>query len=148
MHRPVVMALEGRGVKKEAFIDILDKAKSKIYLSSDSVENFTEQLRDHGMGGQYRLRFILEHLNRVGLDFNHGTNKSAIGRPFFESLLRHSMNHSLRELKFKARIPVPRSYQLVGVADEGRAYINEGLREEDVFTLQPEFIYGAFPVAP
>ncbi len=138
------MALEDRGVKKEAFIDLLENAKAKIYLSSDSLEMFTEQLRDHGMGGQYHLAFILEQLNRLGLDFTNGINKTAIGKPFFESLLRYSMNHALREVKFKARIPVPKSYQLVGVADEGRTYINEGLKEEDVFTLKPGLIYGTF----
>jgi len=52
------------------------------------------------------------------------------------------MNHCLREIKYKARIPVPKSYQLVGVADEGRAYIDEGLKEEDVYTLKPWQIYG------
>ena len=138
------MALEDRGVKKEAFIDLLENAKAKIYLSSDSLEMFTEQLWGHGMGGQYHLTFILEQLNRLGLDFTNGINKTAIGKPFFESLLRYSMNHALREVKFKARIPVPKSYQLVGVADEGRAYINEGLKEEDVFTLKPGLIYGTF----
>ncbi|KAH9018099.1 RdRP-domain-containing protein [Lactarius pseudohatsudake] len=141
LNRPVVMALEDRGVKKEAFIDLLENAKAKIYLSSDSLEMFVKQLRDHSMGGQYHLAFVFEELNKLGLDFKNGFNKTAIGKPFFESLLRYSMNHSLREVKFKARIPVPESYQLVGVADEGRAYINEGLKEEDVFTLPPGRIY-------
>jgi hypothetical protein len=45
-------------------------------------------------------------------------------------------------MKFKARIPVPRSYQLVGVADEGRAYINEGAQPDKVFTLREKEIYG------
>ena len=138
------MALEDRGVKGTAFMDLLEHAKAKIYLSSDSSENFTEQLKDRSMGGQYHLPFILEQLNHLGLDFRNGVNRTAIGRPFFESLLRHSMNHSLREMKFKARIPVPKSYQLVGVADEGWAYINEGLKERDVFTLKEGSIYGAF----
>ncbi|KAH9018106.1 RdRP-domain-containing protein [Lactarius pseudohatsudake] len=141
LNRLAVMALEDRGVKKEAFIDLQEDAKAKIYLSSDSLEVFAKQLRDHSMGGQYHLAFILEQLNNLGLDFKNGINKTAIGKPFFESLLRYSMNHSLREIKFKARIPVPNSFQLVGVADEGRAYINEGLKEEDVFTLPPGRIY-------
>ncbi|KAH9066234.1 RdRP-domain-containing protein [Lactarius vividus] len=141
LNRPAVMALEDRGVKKEAFIDLQEDAKAKIYLSSDSLEVFAEQLRDHSMGGQYHLAFILKQLNNLGLDFKSGINKTAIGKPFFESLLRYSMNHSLREVKFKARIPVPKSFQLVGVADEGRAYIDEGLKEEDVFTLPPGRIY-------
>ncbi|KAI9446026.1 RdRP-domain-containing protein [Lactarius indigo] len=141
LNRPAVMALEDRGVKKEAFIDLQENAKAKIYLSSESLEGFTKQLRDHNMGGQYHLAFVLEQLNKLGLDFKDGVTTTTIGRPFFESLLRYSMNHSLREVKFKARIPVPNSYQLVGVADEGRAYINEGLNEEDVFTLSPGRIY-------
>ena len=37
-------------------------------------------------------------------------------------------------------------YQLVGVADEGRAYINEGAKD-DVFTLKEGFVYGTFPRA-
>ncbi|KAF8259784.1 RNA dependent RNA polymerase-domain-containing protein [Lactarius quietus] len=141
LNRPAVMALEDRGVKKEAFIDLLEVAKAKIYMSSDSLENYTEQLKIHRMGSEYHLCFILEQLNNLGLDFRNSINKMAIERPFFESLLRYSMNHSLREVKFKARIPVPESYQLVGVADEGRAYINEGLKEEDVYTLKQGLIY-------
>ena len=46
--------------------------------------------------------------------------------------------------KFKARIPVPDSYQLVGVADEGQAYIEEDIDKDDVFTLEPGRIYGTF----
>jgi RNA-dependent RNA polymerase len=146
------MALEDRGVNKQAFIDLLEKAKANIYTSSDSLEEFTKHLRDNPMGGHYHLAFILEQLNNLGLDFRNGfrngMDKTAIGKRFFESLLRYAMNHSLRELKFKARIGVPESFQLVGVADEGRAYINEGLKEEDVFTLKPGFIFGPFVLAP
>ncbi|KAI9446027.1 RdRP-domain-containing protein [Lactarius indigo] len=147
LNRLAVMALEDRGVKKEAFIDLQENAKAKIYLSSESLEGFTEQLRVHNMGGQYHLAFIFEQLNKLGLDFKNGINKMATGRPFFEGLLRYFMNHALREVKFKARIPVPKSYQLVGVADEGRAYINEGLKEEDVFTLKQGSIYACVQVS-
>jgi RNA-dependent RNA polymerase len=138
------MALEDRGVEKDTFKDLQEKAKAKIYLSSDSLEKFLELLRDHYLGGKYHLRFILEQLINLGLDFKDGVHKTAIKSAFFERLLRYSMHHSLREVKFKARIPVPESYQLVGVADEGRAYINEGLNEDDVFTLKPGTIYGTF----
>jgi len=138
------MALEDRGVEKDTFMDLQEKAKAKICLSSDSLENFRELLRDHGLGGKYHLGFILEQLLKVGLDFKDGKNKKAIKNAFFERLLRFSIHHSLRTVKFKARIPVPKSYQLVGVADEGRAYINEGVNEDEVFTLKPGTIYGTF----
>ncbi len=139
------MALEDRGVDKETFMKLQEEAKAKIYLSSDSLGHFSYMLKKHGLGGKFHLGFILEQLSKLGLEFkdNNDKKKKAIGSAFFERLLRFSMNHSLREVKYKARIPVPGSYQLVGVADEGQAYINEGASEEDVFTLGPGRIYGA-----
>jgi RNA-dependent RNA polymerase len=140
------MALEDRGVDKGIFKTLQEAAKASIYLSSDSLEQFSHLLAKHNLGGNFRLAFILEQLSELGLDFedDNEKKKKAIGGAFFERLLRFSMNHSLREVKFKARIPVPKSYQLVGVADEGQAYIKEGVNEEDVFTLGPGRIYGAF----
>ena len=138
------MALEDRGVDKETFIALLEDAKAKIYQSSDSLEDFSWQLMKHNQGRKFRLGFIFEQLHKLGLAFVDGKDKKAVENAFFERLLRFSMNHSLREVKFKARIPVPKSYQLVGVADEGQAYINEGVDKDDVFTLGPGKIYGTF----
>ena len=144
--RPVVMALEDRGVDKDIFIDLQEEAKRSIYCAGDSLKDFSKLLTKHSLGGKYHLAFILEQLSKLGLDFkdNNEKKKKAIGGAFVERLLRFSMNHALREVKFKARIPVPNSYQLVGVADEGQAYIKEGAKEEEVFTLGPGRIYGAF----
>jgi RNA-dependent RNA polymerase len=138
------MALEDRGVNKQTFIDLQEKAKAEIYQSSDSLEDFSGQLMKHNQGGKFRLGFIFEQLHKLGLAFMDGKDKKAVENAFFGRLLRFSMNHSLREVKFKARIPVPKSYQLVGVADEGQAYINEGVDKDDVFTLGPGKIYGTF----
>ncbi len=140
------MALENRKVDRQTFLDLQEDAKAGIYLSSDSLEQFSSLSSKHSLGGKYHLAFILGQLSKLGLDFkdDNAKKKKAVGGAFFERLLRFSMNHSLREVKFKARIPVPNSYQLVGVADEGRAYINEGVNEEDVYTLDPDKIYGTF----
>lgn len=144
------MALEDRAVEKDTFIKLQEEAKASIYLSSDSLELFSNLLVKHNLAGKFHLAYILEQLSKLGLDFkeNREKKKKAIGGAFFERLLRFSMNHSLREVKFKARIPVPKSYQLVGVADEGQAYIEEGVSEKDVFTLGPGRIYGAFLRGP
>ena len=129
-------------------MDLQEKAKAEIYLSSDSLERFSSLITSHGLGGKYHLAFILDQLNKIGLDLKDSTDKSAVKSAFFDRLLRFSMNHSLREVKYKARIPVPHSYQLVGVADEGQAYIKEGAKEEDVFTLSEGRIYGTLFCGP
>ena len=138
------MALEDLGVRQQAFLDLQEDAKARISLASDSLKIFVCLLRSQSLGSKFHLAFILEQLITLGLDFRDSTleNKEAIRSAFLGRLVRDSMNHSLREVKFKARIPVPRSYQLVGVADEGRAYINEGAHPDEVFTLGKNQIYG------
>src|SRR5260370_11311017 len=138
------MALEDRGVDKETFLKRQEDAKAKIYHSGDSLEQFSHLLSKHSLGGKYHLAFVLEQLSKLGLDFknNNEKKKKAIGGAFFERLLRFSTNHSLRDVKFKARIPVPDSYQLVGVADEGRAYIIKCIADKEVYTFGPGRIYG------
>ena len=138
------MALEDRGVRTQAFVDLQEEATARILLASDSLKAFVGLLRSQSLGVQFHLGSILEQLIKLGLDFRESTleNKEAICSAFLGRLVRDSMNHSLREVKFKARIPVPHSYQLVGVADEGRAYIKEGAPPDKVFTLGERQIYG------
>lgn len=140
--RPVIMILEDRGVRREAFIDLQEATKAEIFLSGDSLINFRKLLKNHGLGNQFHLAFILEQLYLLELDFRNNNDKKAIESAFFGRLLRCSMSHALREVKFKARIPIPNSYQLVGVADEGQAYIREGVDSDKVFTLPEGHIYG------
>jgi RNA-dependent RNA polymerase len=139
------MALEDRGVDKETFIALQKRVKALINSSIHSLGHFSQLLTEHNLGGNFHLAFILKQMSELGLDFEDFTDKKAIKCVFFERLLRFSINHSLRRIKFKARVPVPESYQLVGVADEGQAYIKEGIvNKDDVYTLGPGRIYGMF----
>jgi RNA-dependent RNA polymerase len=137
------MALDNRGVNVDAFLELQEKAKGDIYLARDSLDKLKKLLASHKLGSKFYLISILDQLSKLGLDLKDSNDEKAIRSAFFGRLIRYAMSHSLREVKFKARIPVPESYQLVGVADEGQAYINEG--KEDVFTLKEGFIYGTFP---
>ena len=144
------MALEDRGVDKNTFLALQEDAKGVIYSSHDSLEDFLELLKAYNPGDKFHLASILEQLVKLEQlakpdpDSKDGSSRKAIKSAFFERLLCYAMHHALRGIKFKARIRVPMSYQLVGVADEGRAYINEGINEDDVFTLKPGQIYGTF----
>lgn len=140
------MALEDLGVEKDTFMNLQNAAIRHIYLAGKSLKIFTALLKSHGLGDKFRLSFILRQLIKLRLDFGPGDyrDQGAIGSAFIRRLVCGSINHSLREIKFKARIPVPHSYQLVGVADEGQAYIKDGEDPDKVFTLKEKCIYGMF----
>jgi RNA-dependent RNA polymerase len=110
------------------------------------LEKFSHLLTKHNLGGKFHLAFILEQLNKLGLDFKDTNEKTkkAIGGAFAERLLCFFINHSCARSNSRPEFPAQKSYQLVGAADEGQAHIKEGVNEEDVFTLGPGMIYGAF----
>ncbi|VDB83377.1 unnamed protein product [Peniophora sp. CBMAI 1063] len=141
LNRPVIMVLEDRGVDKEQFIELQEDAKRDVLTAEDSIGNFAKHLRANNAGGKFHLAFILECLELFGLDLTAREGKTPVGSELFARLLRYAVNDSLRTMKHKARIPVPGSYQLVGVADEGQAYIKEGEDPNDVFTLDMNQIY-------
>ena len=136
------MTLEDREVRLQAFLDLQEKAKASVYMASDSLANFRQLLRDTGLGLKFRVPFILERLEKLGLDFKPTKKMKAIDNPFLDRLVRYTTTHALRDMKYRARIRVPNSYLLVGVADEGQAYIQEGLDAESVLTLEQGQIFG------
>ncbi|KAH6909391.1 RNA dependent RNA polymerase-domain-containing protein [Coprinopsis sp. MPI-PUGE-AT-0042] len=62
-----------------------------------------------------------------------------IDSPFWKNLRQISFNHVMAVIRYEARILVPESYLLVGVADEGPAYKEMGY--QNVFTLSPNSIF-------
>jgi RNA-dependent RNA polymerase len=141
------MALEDLGIQAGALMDIQDSVKARISSASDSLEDITGLLKTYSIGGSFHLAFILDKLTRLGLGPRDTFDKMAFGNAFLGRLLRYSAHHMLRELKYKTQMPVSRSYQLVGVADEGQAYIREGVDPDTVFTLKEGFIYGMCPLS-
>jgi RNA dependent RNA polymerase len=109
-------------------------------MIDDSIEQFCKVLKVQGSGKQFRLIWIMERLKDLNLDLTDLNNAVVITDGFLARVRRVVMNDILRDIKYRARIPVPKSYQLVGVADEGTAYKKEGVK--NVFTLEEGQIYG------
>ncbi|TFY80807.1 hypothetical protein EWM64_g3207 [Hericium alpestre] len=135
LNRPLVMVLEDRGVDKQSLLELQEQAKRAVSSAEESLEGFLSLLQNHSLGSEYRLPFILKHCDKLVNSPAPGATKEMIPDGFLRRLARYTMHSVLRDIKYRARIPVPHSYSLVGVADEGRAYIVEGLQSEDVFTL-------------
>ncbi|KAI0703549.1 RdRP-domain-containing protein [Cytidiella melzeri] len=140
LNRPLIMVLEDRGVTKKAFLKLQQDAVANIHMASDTVMQARQLFREQQLGGGYRLAYIFQCMNAIGLGMEY--EKFAAYRlddPFFERLIQFAKNHVLRDIKHAARIPIPGSHHLVGVADEGPAYKAAGF--EDVYCLPEGHIY-------
>jgi RNA-dependent RNA polymerase len=136
----MVMVLEDRGVKKDSFMALQDMAVADARTIDDSLLQFQRVLKAHSLGGGFRLDFILDQLMKLGLDLKSRDPEKTLDNVFLGRVRHFAMTHVLRDIKHGARIPIPNSWLLVGVADEGPAYVNAGY--ENVYVLQKGKIYG------
>ncbi|KAG2366052.1 RNA dependent RNA polymerase-domain-containing protein [Suillus spraguei] len=140
LNRPLITVLEDRGASKDTFMELQQKVVAEARTAHDSVELFAALLESHGLSPTFRLASTLRKLNTLGLKLNpthlHHRN---VDTPFLAQLRACAINHVLRAVKHDARIPIPNSYMLMGVTDEGPAYEKKG--HSNVFKLPPGKIY-------
>ncbi|KAH9945817.1 RNA dependent RNA polymerase-domain-containing protein [Epithele typhae] len=157
LNRALVMILEDRGVDKEVFMKLQEDAITEVVSSSDTVDGATGMLKMHNLGLSFSIPFILDRLGAAGMGMK-GKNAANLQGTFLHSLLAYAKNHILRDMKHSARVPIPESYLLVGLADEGPAYLEElraerqdgydkekvwdGVSPEDILCLEDGHIFG------
>ena len=115
---PLIQILEDLGIPRSAFLDLQSAAVTDIQTSRKSLLNFAGLLEAHALGRSYSLAYIIRSLDNIGCDFEHHNPERAVGTPFIRSLIDTAVLSVLRGLKHNARIPVPKSWNLVGIADE------------------------------
>ncbi|TDL28673.1 RdRP-domain-containing protein [Rickenella mellea] len=118
LNRPLIMLLEGLGVRAPVFMKLQDDAVRDVKKATESLRGAARLLETHGLGTSFRLTSVLLNLDKLGLQLKDR---------FYHKMLDLTVNHILRELKHHARIPVP-GWNLVGVADE-----HNYLEENEVF---------------
>lgn len=134
------MLLEDLGVKKAEFQELQDAAVADARTIDASIDRFRAVIDSHGLCRSYRVSPILRHIQELQLELYPGKSGPGIDTPFLKLLRWVGMSDVLRDIKHSARIPVPESYLLVGIADEGPAYIRDGF--ENVYHLKEGCIYG------
>ncbi|KAJ7112452.1 RNA dependent RNA polymerase-domain-containing protein [Mycena crocata] len=139
LNRPMIMALDDRGVRQTAFRKLQDGAVADARTIDDSISQFRAVLRDHSLGDEFQLSFLLQKLAGLGLDLQAKNRTPGVDNEFLRQLRQVAMNDVLRDIKHSARVPIPESYVLVGVADEGPAYKKAGF--ENVYELPAGKIY-------
>ncbi|KIJ69127.1 hypothetical protein HYDPIDRAFT_23984 [Hydnomerulius pinastri MD-312] len=128
LNRPLVTVLEDRGAPMAAFVKLQEEAVAKARMAHDSVDRFAGLLESHQLCFNYRLPEILRRLSTLGLELKPNHLQKPIDTPFLIQLRAIAISHVLRSVKHEARIPIPKSYMFVGVADEGPAYAKRGVK--------------------
>jgi RNA-dependent RNA polymerase len=128
LNRPLIMLLETLGVPLEPIMQLQRDAVRQTVASSKSAESAAELLQPHGLGTAFHMPSILLNLHKLDVHLE-STRQDGEFISFLKRVLKFAVNHVLRDLKYKSRIPVPNAWTLVGVADE-YGY------------LQPDEIYG------
>ena len=114
LNRPLIMLLETLGLEKEIFLELQRKAVRVTEDAIKSLATASSLLDEHGLGTAFSLKSVFNSMAGIGADL--GTQDDLW--PFLEHVLSFCVNHVLRDLKYRARVPIPRSCVLVGVADE------------------------------
>lgn len=137
------MLLEDLGVNVDAFLTLQDKEVAKARTIHDSIDRFLSVISEHGLGRSFRFSYLVKQLQGLGLEINSkDPDKLNVDTPFLKQVREVAMMDVMRDIKHSARILVPDSHLLVGIADEGPAYVSAGF--ENVYCLPPGFIYGKF----
>ncbi|KAF9465122.1 RNA dependent RNA polymerase-domain-containing protein [Collybia nuda] len=139
LNRPLIMVLEDLGVRKEVFMQLQREAIADARTIDDSGEQFCSVLRAHSLGWPYHIPDLIKKIEGLGLSLKPVNKLPSYDTPFFQNVRRVTMTDILRDIKYSAHIPIPNSYYLVGVADEGPAYINAGY--SDVYVLPENHIF-------
>jgi len=139
------MFLEDLGVRQQTFLDLQNAAIAEAQTIDDSLEQFRNVMESHrgGLGKSFDFPRILKQFEDDGLDLHSKNGRPGIDNQFIKQLRNVARIEVLREIKHSARIKIPDSYLLVGVADEGPAYRKAGY--QNVYELPAGHIYGALP---
>ncbi|KAG7089313.1 hypothetical protein E1B28_011008 [Marasmius oreades] len=113
LNRPLIMLLEGLGVPYDSFKKFQDLAVRETEEATESFERASYFLQSHGLGASFRIPSVLLSLSKLGV-------MEMDDNGFYDKVMEYGANHVLRLLKHRARIPVPKAWNLVGVADINR----------------------------
>lgn len=106
LNRQLIKILEDLGVEGQAFIALQNKAVDQLRSTTQSAETAAKFLSQHSIGGAAGIPWLLRKLWEIGL-FSSNDH-------FLQNTLELAILARLRELKYRARIPVENGVTLYG----------------------------------
>lgn len=143
LNRPLIMLLETLGLEKGIFLEL---QRTAVKTTEDAVESLgtaSELMEAHGLGTSFSLKSVFNNMARMGADLDTRDDMW----PFLKHVLSFCANHVLRDLKYRARIPIPHGCMLVGIADEydllqeGQIYGEYYYRGHSSVAYRPDSLY-------
>ncbi|KAI5292767.1 hypothetical protein KEM52_006081 [Ascosphaera acerosa] len=117
LNQQLIKILEDLNVPPKAFIDLQRAEINRLRSAPTTAEGAAEFLDGTSIPRSAGLAWTIRYLSRhLGLDFRDD--------PFLESLIELAILIRLRDLKYRARIPVRQAVTLYGVLDE-TGYLKE-----------------------
>ena len=110
LNRQLIIILEALGVDPEAILALQRRALQDIEDMTKSPTGAARFLELQHFGTAVALPQLIRSLHRVGLHFKSD--------PFLTLVVELAARVQLRQLKHKARIPVPDAHTLYGIVDE------------------------------
>lgn len=111
LNKPLIKVLEDLGVANETFMDLQQDAVKTLRESTQSAAFAANFLKRQRIGsGPNRFPWMIEVLHTFGLNFRDDR--------FLEKAFELALLTALRDLKHRARIPVPGGVTLIGIVDE------------------------------
>ncbi|KAA1121944.1 hypothetical protein PGTUg99_003244 [Puccinia graminis f. sp. tritici] len=114
LNRQLIKILEDLGISGQVFLDAQAETVAMVENSQGSMNRSSLVMERAGLGSAVELPQILKQLGRL-MDSDR---PEEIRCSFVQDSLDLLAVHCLRELKYNTRIPLPESFNLVGVADE------------------------------
>jgi hypothetical protein len=147
LNRPLIKLLEDLGVPVSVFVDLQNKAIQSTLNSLDSIKDLGFLLENYGLGMSFDLKHLFFKITNL-LKLNAS---DLIGEDYdtLPMIFQTAVDHSLRDMKYSSKIPVPNAYCLVGVADEFNflkpwevyACIHDPIKNELTYIEGPVCIY-------
>ncbi|KAG0152502.1 hypothetical protein CROQUDRAFT_35271 [Cronartium quercuum f. sp. fusiforme G11] len=112
LNRPMVKVLEDLGIHEQVFLSLQRTMLQTVERSRTNMRRASELMRSLSLAHQSGLSNVLKQLGNMLGDESDPCSE------FIEECYDLMIMQSLRDLKYRARIPLKDSFTLVGVADE------------------------------
>jgi hypothetical protein len=114
LNRPLIKILEDLKIPSHVFMSAQQKTVRSIERSRESFRQSAKLMEKAGLGFSSSFPKILKRFSSL----MRTDNPDEVRSTFIDDCLDLAVIECLRDLKYRARIPLEGSYTLVGVADE------------------------------